>query len=73
MGLWLQVFEQLRREAAAQGDVVMLPDVWEGYHNITHQTLEVCRTAALHPKATHTMKVLLSTIHTICPNPSHPA
>ncbi len=61
MGSGLQAFEQLRREAAAQGDVVMLPDVWEGYHNITHQTLEVCRVAALHPQATHTMKVLVST------------
>ena len=53
------MFEQLRKEAAAAGDIVMLPDVWEGYHNITHQTLEVCRAAALHPQATHTMKVPL--------------
>ncbi|KAK9819040.1 hypothetical protein WJX74_009677 [Apatococcus lobatus] len=52
-----QVFEELRKEAAAEGDVVMLPNVWEGYYNITHQTLEVCRAAALHPQATHTMKV----------------
>ena len=55
-----EVFEELRKEAATEGDIVMLPNVWEGYHNITHQTLEVCRVSALHPLATHTMKVSVS-------------
>ena len=50
-------FAALRQEAAAEGDVALLPHVWEGYANITHQTLEVLRAAALDPDVTHVLKV----------------
>lgn len=56
------MFESLRREAAAKGDIVVLPLVWESYHNITHQTLEVLRFAAADRDATHVLKVGLSVI-----------
>lgn len=45
------------REAADKGDVVVLPQVWEGYKNITHQSLEMCRMMAADPLATHLLKV----------------
>ena len=51
------VFDALRREAADQGDVVVLPGVFEHYHNITHQTLEILRAASMDPVATHALKV----------------
>lgn len=47
----------VRREAVEAGDVTLLPQVWEHYHNITHQTLEACRAAALDRGATHLLKV----------------
>ena len=50
-------FDILRAEAAEKGDVVVLPGVFEHYGNITHQTLEIFRAAALDPRATHVMKV----------------
>lgn len=50
-------YAALRQEAAAKGDVAVLPHVWEGYANITHQTLEVLRAAALDPVVTHALKV----------------
>ena len=50
------VFDALRREAADQGDVVVLPGVFEHYHNITHQTLEILRAASMDPVATHALK-----------------
>jgi len=52
-----EVFDALRREAADQGDIVVLPDIFEHYHNITHQTLEILRAASIDPMATHTLKV----------------
>lgn len=50
-------FAALQQEAAAAGDMLVLPLTWEHYHNITHQTLEVLRAAAIDPAVTHTMKV----------------
>jgi hypothetical protein len=50
-------FDALRREAADSGDVVVLPGVFESYHNITHQTLEILRAASMDPTATHALKV----------------
>jgi hypothetical protein len=38
-------------------DLVILPHVWEHYDNITHQTLEATRAAALDPAMTHLLKV----------------
>lgn len=52
------VFDQLRREAAEKGDVVVLPGVFEHYHNITHQTLEILRAASMDPVFTHALKVI---------------
>ena len=52
-----RAFDSLRREAAAEGDIVVLPTIWESYFNITHQTLEVLRTAATDVAATHVLKV----------------
>jgi len=51
------MFDSLRREAAAKGDVVVLPSIWESYHNITYQTLEVLRFAAADRDTTHVLKV----------------
>lgn len=48
---------QLRQEAASQRDVVVLGGVREHYFNITHQTLEACRFAAVDAAATHLLKV----------------
>lgn len=45
------------REAAARQDVVVLPHTLESYYNITHQTLEMCRMAAMDPAVTHLLKV----------------
>lgn len=45
------------REAAFQQDVVVLPNIQESYFNITHQTLEMCRMAAMDPSTTHLLKV----------------
>lgn len=53
------VFDALRAEAVAKRDVVVLPQVWEHYDNITHQTLEMCRAAALERHMTHLLKVSL--------------
>lgn len=36
---------------------MVLPHTWESYFNITHQTLEMCRIAALDPSVTHLVKV----------------
>ena len=52
-----KVFDALRREAADQGDVVVLPGIFEHYHNITHQTLEILRAASMDAVATHALKV----------------
>ena len=52
-----RTFDALRKEAAAEGDVVVLPTIWESYYNITHQTLEVLRAAAQDVEATHVLKV----------------
>ena len=54
------VFTNLRAEAVANQDVVVLPSIWESYHNITHQTLEVLRFGAADIGATHVMKVISS-------------
>ncbi len=45
------------REAAEYQDVVVLPNIHESYFNITHQTLEMCRMAAMDPAVTHLLKV----------------
>lgn len=45
------------REAAARQDLVVLPHTQESYFNITHQTLEMCRMAAMDPAITHLLKV----------------
>ena len=45
------------REAADFKDVVVLPHTWESYFNITHQTLEMCRIAAMDASITHLVKV----------------
>ena len=50
------VFQAMQEEAASTGDMAVLPGVWEGYHNITHQTLEVFRLAAIMPSVTHVAK-----------------
>ena len=52
-------FAALQEEAAAAADMVVLPTIWEAYHNITHQTLEVLRAAAVDPLVTHVLKVSL--------------
>lgn len=44
-------------------DLVILPHVWEHYDNITHQTLEATRAAALDPAMTHLLKVPWITLH----------
>ena len=49
-------FDALRAEAVAERDLVVLPHVWEHYDNITHQTLEMCRAAALERRMTHLLK-----------------
>ena len=36
---------------------MILPYIQESYDNITHQTLEMCRMAALDPTITHLLKV----------------
>ena len=59
------LFESLRKEASAKGDLVVLPFVWESYHNISHQTLEVLRFAAADRDATHILKVGSA----VCPGP----
>ena len=51
------VFDELRREAAQKGDIVVLPGIFEHYDNITHQTLEILRAASMDPVATHALKV----------------
>lgn len=56
-------FDQLRREAAEKGDVVVLPGVFEHYHNITHQTLEILRAASMDPVVTHALKVCLTDLN----------
>lgn len=63
-----EVFDALRREAADEGDVVVLPGIFEHYHNITHQTLEIVRAASMDAVATHALKVrpyvrLLEQVH----------
>lgn len=50
-------WDQLRLEAAARRDMVLLPTVGEHYFNITYQTLEACRFAAADAAATHLLKV----------------
>ena len=45
------------REAASHQDLVVLPHIRESYYNITHQTLEMCRMAAMEPAITHLLKV----------------
>jgi hypothetical protein len=45
------------REAAEYQDLVVLPNIQESYFNITHQTLEMCRMAAMDPAVTHLLKV----------------
>ena len=52
------LFDAVRAEAMAAADLVVLPHVWEHYDNITHQTLEMCRAAALERRMTHLLKVL---------------
>jgi hypothetical protein len=42
-------------------DVVIVPHVWEHYDNITHQTFEATRAAALDPAMTHLLKVPTAT------------
>ncbi|KAL0024195.1 hypothetical protein WJX77_006452 [Trebouxia sp. C0004] len=51
------LFDLLRREAAEYQDVVVLPNIHESYFNITHQTLEMCRMAAMDPAVSHLLKV----------------
>lgn len=51
------IFASLRQEAVRHGDVVVLSHVWEAYDNITYQTFEMCRVAALDPQVTHMAKV----------------
>jgi Galactosyltransferase len=51
------LLEGVRQEEELYGDIVLLPSIWEHYHNITHQTLEILRFAAAEASATHVMKV----------------
>eukprot|EP00884_Botryococcus_braunii_P001415 jgi/Botrbrau1/11274/Bobra.0038s0042.1 len=51
------LLEGIRQEEEWYGDIVLLPSIWEHYHNITYQTLEILRFAAAEPFATHVMKV----------------
>ncbi len=51
-----QAPSQVRAEAREHRDIVLLPNVLEGYFNITHQTLEVLRSAALDEQVTHVLK-----------------
>ena len=51
------LFAAMQEEAAAKGDMAVLPGIWEAYHNITHQTLEILRLAAILPAVTHVAKV----------------
>jgi hypothetical protein len=47
----------IRAEALEQGDIIIVPNVMEHYNNITHQTLEVFRSAhAFHGDITHVCK-----------------
>ncbi len=55
------MLEAVRQEAVWYGDMVVLPGVWEHYHNITHQTLEILRFAAVEPSVTHVLKVRAKT------------
>ena len=57
-------FAALRAEAASAGDMAVLPGVAEHYDNITYQTLEMLRVAALDPAVTHVLKVCG---HAVCP------
>lgn len=50
-------FDALRAEAVQKRDLVILPHIWEHYNNITHQTFEATRAAALDPDMTHLLKV----------------
>lgn len=52
-----QLLASIRREASIHNDIVFLGHVEEHYHNITHQTLEIFRTAAAYSgPVTHVMK-----------------
>ena len=66
-------FDELRAEAVAERDLVILPHVWEHYDNITHQTLEMCRAAALERRMTHLLKALLHSTFHACPQPRRTA
>ena len=55
--------EALRREAVETRDVVVMPHVMEHYDNITYQTLEACRFAAVDPAATHLLKASPLNLH----------
>ena len=50
------LFDALRAEAVAAGDLVVLPGITEHYLNITYQTLEILRAASMDAAATHTLK-----------------
>ncbi len=59
------VFDELRREAAQKGDIVVLPQIFEHYDNITHQTLEILRAASMDALATHALKVSVYKTHVL--------
>jgi hypothetical protein len=47
----------LQREAVEYGDISMEPHILQGYPNITHQTLDMMRTAVVDKTVTHLLKV----------------
>lgn len=53
----LAMFRHVREEAAAFGDIVVVSEVLEHYHNITYATLSIMKTAAvLGKQVTHVFK-----------------
>ncbi len=52
-----RVGTQVRQEAIAIKDLVILPNILDHYDNQSHQTLEICRMAAADPAVTHIVKV----------------
>eukprot|EP00877_Chromochloris_zofingiensis_P014511 jgi/Chrzof1/9313/UNPLg00282.t1 len=50
------LFDIIRNEAAAFADIVVVPDVLEHYYNITYQTLEIFRIAAVYEDVTNVFK-----------------
>jgi hypothetical protein len=56
------VSAQVSAEAAQRHDMVMLTHILEDYYQVTHQTLDMHRFAAVDPVATHLLKVGLTVL-----------